>query len=173
MDLLRHGEELVAAVHHLPLGVDADAAEQRHMGGEQLGDAAAVRGCVDVEDPLAGEWPAELADAFERFGPDDVQVVVELLFQQRDAFEHAGLSGWCDPGPVASRPIYSACMRLSLAPDKFRGSLTGREAAAAMAAGLRTAGFDDVRTLAAGRRRRRHTRRVAGGAWRLAPHPST
>ena len=33
------------------------------------------------------------------------------------------------------------------APDKFRGTLTGREAAAAMAAGLRTAGFDEVRTL--------------------------
>jgi glycerate kinase len=35
-----------------------------------------------------------------------------------------------------------------VAPDKFRGTLTGAEAAAAMAAGLRTAGFDDVRTLA-------------------------
>jgi glycerate kinase len=34
-----------------------------------------------------------------------------------------------------------------VAPDKFRGTLTGEEAAAAMAAGLRTAGFDEVRTL--------------------------
>jgi glycerate kinase len=33
------------------------------------------------------------------------------------------------------------------APDKFRGTLTGREAAAAMAAGLTTAGFGEVRTL--------------------------
>jgi glycerate kinase len=32
-------------------------------------------------------------------------------------------------------------------PDKFRGTLTAAEAAAAMAAGLRTAGFDDVRVL--------------------------
>jgi len=34
-----------------------------------------------------------------------------------------------------------------VAPDKFRGTLTGAEAAGAMAAGLRTAGFDDVRSL--------------------------
>jgi len=33
------------------------------------------------------------------------------------------------------------------APDKFRGTLTGGEAATAMAAGLRAAGFDEVRTL--------------------------
>jgi glycerate 2-kinase len=32
-------------------------------------------------------------------------------------------------------------------PDKFRGSLTAPEAAAAMARGLRTAGFDEVRSL--------------------------
>ena len=46
-------EELVAAVDHLPLGVDADIAEQRDVGGEQLGDAAAVRGRVDVQHPGA------------------------------------------------------------------------------------------------------------------------
>src|SRR6476646_4625168 len=34
------------------------------------------------------------------------------------------------------------------APDKFRGTLTGEQAAVAIAAGVRTAGFDDVRTLA-------------------------
>src|SRR5690242_2400489 len=33
------------------------------------------------------------------------------------------------------------------APDKFRGTLTGQEAAIAMATGLRTAGFGEVRTL--------------------------
>ncbi|HZP28248.1 MAG TPA: glycerate kinase [Acidimicrobiia bacterium] len=33
------------------------------------------------------------------------------------------------------------------APDKFRGTLTGPDAAAAMAAGLRTAGFGEVRSL--------------------------
>ena len=32
-------------------------------------------------------------------------------------------------------------------PDKFRGTLDAAEAAAAMAAGLRTAGFDDVTEL--------------------------
>jgi glycerate 2-kinase len=34
-----------------------------------------------------------------------------------------------------------------VAPDKFRGTLTGEQASVAMAAGLRTAGFDEVRIL--------------------------
>ena len=63
---LGDGEELVAAVHHLPVGVDADAPEQRHVGGEQLGDAAAVRGGVEVEDPRALERLGQLADAVDR-----------------------------------------------------------------------------------------------------------
>ena len=50
---LGDGEELVAAVHHLPVGVDADAAEQGDVGRQQLGDAAAVRGRVEVEHPRA------------------------------------------------------------------------------------------------------------------------
>ena len=63
---LRDGEELVAAVHHLPVGVDADAAEQRDVGGQQLGDAAAVRGRVDVEHPRAPQRFGERSDAFDR-----------------------------------------------------------------------------------------------------------
>ena len=66
VDLLGDREELVAAVHDLPLGVDADAAQQRHVGGEQLGDAAAVRGGVDVEDPGAPQRLGERADALDR-----------------------------------------------------------------------------------------------------------
>ena len=59
-------EELVAAVHHLPVGVDADAAEQRHVGREQLGDAAAVGGGVDVEDPRALQRLGQLAGSGRR-----------------------------------------------------------------------------------------------------------
>jgi glycerate kinase len=43
------------------------------------------------------------------------------------------------PEPTSSAPIALVC------PDKFRGSLTAPEAASAMAAGLRQAGFGEVR----------------------------
>ena len=59
VDLLRDGEELVAAVDDLPLGLDAEVAEQRNVGGEELGDAAAVGGRVHVEHPLARERRGE------------------------------------------------------------------------------------------------------------------
>src|SRR5450756_2175304 len=55
VDLLGYGEELVAAVQDLPFGVDADAAEQRHVGGQQLRDTAAVGGGAHVQDPRALE----------------------------------------------------------------------------------------------------------------------
>ncbi len=46
---LRDREELVAAVDHLPFRVDAEILQQRDMGGQQLGDPAAVRSGVHVE----------------------------------------------------------------------------------------------------------------------------
>ena len=57
---LGDGEELVAALEHLPLGLHADAAQQRDVGREQLGDAAAVRGGVEVEHPGALQGLREL-----------------------------------------------------------------------------------------------------------------
>ena len=62
------------------------------MGGEQLGDAAAVRGGVHVEHPGAAQRLGELADPLERSGLDDVGVVVEVLVEQRHTFEHSGSS---------------------------------------------------------------------------------
>ena len=88
----RDREELVAAVHHLPVGVDADAAEQGDVGRQQLGDAAAVRGRVEVEHPRLTQGCGELADPFDDIAPDDARVVVEVLFEQRDTVEH-GVSG--------------------------------------------------------------------------------
>ena len=86
--LLRDAEELVAAVDHLPLGLDAEIAQQRDVGGEQLGDAAAVRGGVHVQDPGTGERRGGGADALDRLVARDLAVVVEVLLQEWDAFEH-------------------------------------------------------------------------------------
>ena len=86
--LLRDAEELVAAVDDLPLGLDAEIAQQRDVGGEQLGDAAAVGRGVDVEDPGADERRGGGADPLDRLVARDLAVVVEVLLQEGDAFEH-------------------------------------------------------------------------------------
>ena len=89
---LGDGEEFVAAVHHLPVGVDADAAQQGDVGGEELGDAAAVRGGVDVQHPRTLEWFRQFADLVDDLRADHPRVVVEVLLEQGDAVEH-GHSG--------------------------------------------------------------------------------
>ena len=138
---LRDREELVTAVDDLPLGFDAQAAQERHVRREELGHASAVGGGVDVEDPRAAKRLGQLDDPLDRIGAGDVLVVRQLLFQQRDAFEHVSIprerSGTgCNLSRMNAKAV--AC------PDKFRGSLGAAAAAAAMARGLRTAGFADV-----------------------------
>ena len=100
------------------------------------------------------------ADALDRLLARDLAVVVEVLLQEWDAFEHRISSGdggdtrdsdtriphegWI-PGQKSGRPrrgrsIYASMIGTAVAcPDKFRGSLTAAAAAAAMARGLRIA----------------------------------
>ena len=87
VDVLGDGEELVAAVDHLPLGLDPEVAEQRDVRREQLGDAAAVRGRVHVQHARAAQRRRQLADPVERSRLDGVLVVVEMLVEQRHTFE--------------------------------------------------------------------------------------
>ena len=117
-------EELVAAVHHLPVGVDADAAEQRDVRREQLGDAAAVRGRVEVEHPGPCSGAASSRIRSIDIDPDDARVVVEVLFEQRDAFEHGALR-WCT-SDWESRSIYRLMVCALVCPDKFSGTLERR-----------------------------------------------
>ena len=128
---LGDGEELVAAVDHLPVGVDADAAQQRDVGGEQLGDAAAVGGGVDVEDPGALQRLGQRPDAVDRLDADDARVVAEVLLEQRDAFEHGEFLGAGDGDSVNLSS--DACPRSLLVPTSSAASLDAAEAAAAMA----------------------------------------
>jgi len=85
---LRDAEELVAAVDDLLLRLDAEIAEQRDVGGEELGDTAPVRGGVDMQDPGTGEGRRGGPDALDRLVAGDLPVVVEVLFEKGDAFEH-------------------------------------------------------------------------------------
>ena len=85
--VLGDAEELVAAVDHLPLGLDAEVAQQRNVRREQLGDTAAVRGRVHVQHACAAQRRGQLPDPLERAGLDGVLVVVEVLVEQRHTFE--------------------------------------------------------------------------------------
>ena len=110
---------------------------------EQFRDAAAVRGRVDVQHAGALERRRELPQAFDRPGLDDPVVVVEVLVEQRNTFEH-GRVGPLDGqtgGPSGQSIARAPRSRVS---DKFRGTLSATEASAAIAAGLERSGFDDV-----------------------------
>ena len=104
-------------------------AQQRDVGREQLGDAAAVRGRVDVQDPGALQRFGQLADAFDASRADDVRVVVEVLVEKRDTFEHGELlepTMGDDEREAFERSIYCTMPRAVACPDKFRGTLTCR-----------------------------------------------
>ncbi len=67
----------------------ADAAQQRHVGREELGDATAVGGGAEMEDPGTTQRLGGLADLSDGLRADDVGVLVELLLEKRDALEHS------------------------------------------------------------------------------------
>ena len=96
------------------------------MGREQLGDAAAVGGGVDVEDPRAPERLGQLADALDRVRADDARR------SRRGASRAAGhvraldASDPCDGRRAVERSIYCTMPRAVACPDKFRGTLVGR-----------------------------------------------
>ena len=88
MHELGGGEELVLAVDHLPLDLEADVAHQRHERVEDLRHAAAERGRREVHDPPALQRLGQLADLVDQLPPDDVGVVGQALVSQRHWLEH-------------------------------------------------------------------------------------
>ena len=70
-------EELVVAGDDAPFGVEADVAHQRDEGVQHLGDAAAVRRGVDVEDARALERPRQALELGDDVVADDGRVVGE------------------------------------------------------------------------------------------------
>ena len=82
-------EELLAAVDHVPLALEADVDHQRHQRVQDLRDAAAERGRRHVEDALALEPLGALADLVDQRAADDARVVGEVLVGDGDRLEHA------------------------------------------------------------------------------------
>ena len=91
-------EELLLAEDHVPVGVEADVAHQRHDRVEDLRDAAAERGGADVQDALPLERLGQLADPLGQLLAGDVGVVGEGLLAEWDFLKQArsstGRSGW-------------------------------------------------------------------------------
>ncbi len=77
MDALGALIEVAVAGDHPPLGVDAELAGQRHHLVEDLGDAAAAAGRIDVHHPRALERRGELFQAVDHHLPGDFGVGVE------------------------------------------------------------------------------------------------
>ena len=85
---LRRVEELLAAVDHLPLDVEADVRHEGDERVEDLGDAAAERRGGHVDDALALQRGCELADLLDEGTAHDVGVVRQRLLRGRDGLEH-------------------------------------------------------------------------------------
>jgi hypothetical protein len=79
VDRLRDVEELGLAVDHTPLGVEACVAHERDDRVEELGYAAAERGCRKVQDALAGKWLGEGPQLLHEAAARDRRVVRECL----------------------------------------------------------------------------------------------
>ena len=84
MEALGDVEELGRRGQDLPLDLEPDVGHQRHERVEDLGDAAAERGRVDVQHALAAQPPGELLDLGHELAGDDGAVVGELLVTDVD-----------------------------------------------------------------------------------------
>ena len=92
-------EELLLAEDHVPVGVEADVAHQRHDRVEDLRDAAAEGGGADVQDAVALQRLGELADPLDQLLAGDVGVVGEGLVAEGDFLKQARSStGWAADG---------------------------------------------------------------------------
>jgi hypothetical protein len=90
--------ELLAAEHHLPLGLDPDILHQRDQGVEDLRYAAAEGGRGDVHHAQALEALRQLPDLGDQLAPREVRVVSEALVPYGNGLKHGG-ADYCGPGP--------------------------------------------------------------------------
>ena len=84
--------ELLAAEHHLPLGVDADVVHQRDQRVEDLRDPAAERRGGEVQDLQPLELGGQLADLLDQRLARHVRVVGQALVADRDRLQHQASS---------------------------------------------------------------------------------
>ena len=90
MDRLRDLEELVAALDHGPLRVDAQIAHEGDVGDEELGHAAAVGGAVDLKDARTSERLGGGAEPFHGLLAGVCGVVIQVAGGDVDRAQHGG-----------------------------------------------------------------------------------
>lgn len=80
VELLGHLEEFVVALYHVPACVHAELRAHRYHAAEDLGNAAAAEGGVDVLDNLAGELIGKITQFVDGALPDDRLVIGDVYF---------------------------------------------------------------------------------------------
>ena len=118
MEELGRVEELLLAEDHVPVGVEADVAHQRHDRVEDLRDAAAERGGADVQDALSLQRLGERPDPLGQLFSDDVGVVGEGLLAEGDFLEHQR-SSTCRGGAAGAQPFGTLSGRLPRVTSTF------------------------------------------------------
>ncbi len=103
---LRHTEELIAARDDLPVGVEPKVPHERRHGGEDFGDASAVRRRVDVQHPRTRERSRILANCLDHPWKDNGAVGLEGLRSEFDGSKHGArrLGAPGRPGQTSTAP---------------------------------------------------------------------
>ncbi len=113
VELLGEVEERVVPRQDVPLGVQAEAALQGHEGMEDLGDAAAVRGGVQVEDARVLKRRGSLLDLRDHVIPDERSILVDRLRAQLHPVSH-------HPSEVRGSAVGAAGGRAIISPHQCR-----------------------------------------------------
>ena len=131
VDRLGDREELVAAVDHLPVGVDPDAAQQRDVGGEQLGDTTAVGGGVDVQDPgtlqRLCQRPGSVRSPRRRRSRRSRRASFSSSGTRSSTVGSSLVEGTWLQGLARLQSNLSSVATAVACPDKFRGTLTAAD----------------------------------------------
>ena len=104
VEALRGVVELLAAEHHLPLGLDAHVVHQRDQRVEDLRHAAAERGRGEVQHPQALEVLGELPDLLDERPAGQVGVVGQALVAYGNRLQHGAAAYSANRGQVLHEP---------------------------------------------------------------------
>ena len=89
MDDFVTAKNSLVAVDDLPVGVEAEVVHEAHVADEELGDAPAERGGVEVQDASAGEGARRCAKLLDGGLADDLQVILKRPRWDGYGWKHA------------------------------------------------------------------------------------
>src|SRR5207245_9065448 len=98
---LRRRKERVRPVEDEPAHIEADIPLQRHKAVQQLGDAPAISGGIDVGDTLSFQLARQREDLRERGPPDDRAVLGQTFLRDANFFHGNPYAPRPRQGPVS------------------------------------------------------------------------